>query len=220
MRKNLTAIILLGLLLALVSIIAISEASSSSPKLYVDPLEIIDPALAPGLSFSVNITVVDVVDLSSYEFNMSYDKDILACKGISVGPDENLPTPNWKVIDGIIWMKTIYGIPVTSEAPVTVATLEFKVQGRGASFLNFTYTSLNDSLGQPILHEASGGYFQNYLLGDLNDDGIVDMRDIGIACSAFGSWPEHPRWNPIADLNSDDLVDMRDIAIICFNLGK
>lgn len=220
MRKNLTAIMALALLSALivVSISAISEASSS-PKLHVDPPEIIDPALAPGLSFSVNITVANVVDLSTYEFNMSYDRDVLACRGVSVGPDENLPTPNWKVTDGIIWMKTVYDVPITSEVPVTVATLEFKVEGRGTSFLNFTYTSLSDSLGEPILHEASGGYFQNYLLGDLNDDGKVDMMDVSIACYAAFTFPGHPRWNPDADLDGNEVVDMFDIAIICFNFG-
>ena len=57
-------------------------------------------------------------------------------------------------------------------------------------------------------------------LYDLNEDGIVDMRDISIAARAFGSYPGHPRWNPIADINKDNKVDMRDLATVARNFGK
>lgn len=58
------------------------------------------------------------------------------------------------------------------------------------------------------------------ILGDINEDGIVDMRDISIAARAFGSYPGHPRWNPIADINGDNKVCMRDIATVARNFGK
>jgi parallel beta-helix repeat protein len=56
--------------------------------------------------------------------------------------------------------------------------------------------------------------------GDLNMDGKVDMKDISIAAKAFGSYPEHPRWNPIADENEDNKIDIFDIALTCRNFGK
>jgi hypothetical protein len=56
--------------------------------------------------------------------------------------------------------------------------------------------------------------------GDLNMDGKVDMKDILIATKAFGSYPSHSRWNPIADENEDNKIDMVDIALICRNFGK
>jgi hypothetical protein len=56
--------------------------------------------------------------------------------------------------------------------------------------------------------------------GDLNLDGKVDMKDISIATKAFGSYPSHSRWNPIADENEDNKIDMVDIALICRNFGK
>ncbi len=55
---------------------------------------------------------------------------------------------------------------------------------------------------------------------DLNSDGKVDIRDIAIAAIAFGSYPGHPRWNPIPDINKDNKVDIRDIASIARNFGK
>jgi len=57
-------------------------------------------------------------------------------------------------------------------------------------------------------------------LGDLNDDGIVDMKDLYIVIKAFGSYPSHPKWNPIADIDEDDKVDMKDIYLVITNFGK
>jgi hypothetical protein len=56
--------------------------------------------------------------------------------------------------------------------------------------------------------------------GDINMDGKVDTKDISIICKAFGSFPNHPRWNPIADENEDNKIDMFDIALTCKNFGK
>jgi len=58
------------------------------------------------------------------------------------------------------------------------------------------------------------------LLGDINGDGKVDMRDIFIVARAFGSEPGHPRWDPRADINGDGRVDMRDVYIVAKNFGK
>jgi len=56
--------------------------------------------------------------------------------------------------------------------------------------------------------------------GDINQDGIVDIRDISIVGRAYGSYPGHPKWNPDADLNGDGIVDIRDIAIVARNFAQ
>lgn len=58
-----------------------------------------------------------------------------------------------------------------------------------------------------------------YVLGDLNNDDKVNMIDIGLAASAFGSFPGCPRWNPEADINKDEIINLRDIAIVARNFG-
>jgi endoglucanase len=58
------------------------------------------------------------------------------------------------------------------------------------------------------------------ILGDVNGDGKVDMKDIAIVAKAFGATPSAPRWNPAADVNGDMAVNMVDIAIVASNLGK
>lgn len=47
----------------------------------------------------------------------------------------------------------------------------------------------------------------------------VDMRDVGRDARAFGSYPDHPRWDPICDINKDYEVDMRDLGNIARKFG-
>ena len=60
----------------------------------------------------------------------------------------------------------------------------------------------------------------NYLLSDVNKDGIVDMKDIAIVARAFGTTPTSPRWNPNADLNRDLEVDVHDLSLVCRDFAK
>jgi hypothetical protein len=58
------------------------------------------------------------------------------------------------------------------------------------------------------------------LLGDVNSDGVVDIRDIAIFGKAFGSYSGHPRWNPAADLDGNGIINILDGVIIAKNFGK
>jgi len=63
-------------------------------------------------------------------------------------------------------------------------------------------------------------YWSNPLIGDFNREMRVDMKDIAIIASAFGSYPTHPRWNLICDLNNDNKIDLKDIGTVAKNFGK
>ena len=58
------------------------------------------------------------------------------------------------------------------------------------------------------------------ILGDLNYDTRVDITDVAIGSSAFGSYPGHPRWNSLADANQDGKINIMDIAVVSANFGK
>jgi hypothetical protein len=60
----------------------------------------------------------------------------------------------------------------------------------------------------------------NYLLADVNQDGIVNMKDIAIVVSAFGTTPTSPGWNPNADLNRDLKVDEADLSLVYQDFAK
>jgi endoglucanase len=59
-----------------------------------------------------------------------------------------------------------------------------------------------------------------FLIGDLNLDGKVDIKDIHIVAAAYGTFPGYPRWNPVADINKDGKVDIRDVSIVAKEYGE
>jgi len=79
--------------------------------------------------------------------------------------------------------------------------------------------SVYASNGVPYCPGVSEAFFIS-LLGDLNGDNKVDVRDVSIVALAFGSYPGHARWNPVADVNKDRKIDVRDVALVAKNFGK
>lgn len=55
---------------------------------------------------------------------------------------------------------------------------------------------------------------------DLNGDGVVDLDDLREAAKAYGSYPEHKRWNEKADLNGDGIVNLKDLYLIAKAFSK
>jgi len=64
------------------------------------------------------------------------------------------------------------------------------------------------------------GYVKIKLVGDIDGDGVVTIADISVAAMAFGSYPGHPRWNPIADLDQDNMISIVDVAVVAVNFGN
>jgi parallel beta-helix repeat protein len=64
------------------------------------------------------------------------------------------------------------------------------------------------------------GNVQVKIPGDINGDGIVDVKDLSIVSIAYGSLEGEPDYDPIADLNNDGIVDMKDLTTVGRNLGK
>ena len=58
------------------------------------------------------------------------------------------------------------------------------------------------------------------LVGDIDNNQKVDIRDIGAAAKAFGSYPGHDRWNHEADIDGNDKINIIDIFRIAKNFGK
>jgi len=54
---------------------------------------------------------------------------------------------------------------------------------------------------------------------DVYDDGVIDIMDVLVVGSAFGSEPGDNNWNPIADLYTDGEIDIMDILIIAVVFG-
>ncbi len=55
---------------------------------------------------------------------------------------------------------------------------------------------------------------------DVNGDGHVDMKDIGVLAHAFGTREGDSRWDPSADLNGDGVVNLFDLAAVMKDFWK
>jgi len=66
----------------------------------------------------------------------------------------------------------------------------------------------------------SDGNITVRIIGDVNGDGRVDLKDLALVARAFGSTPTSPNWNPTADINGDGLVNMKDIDLVARNFGS
>ena len=55
------------------------------------------------------------------------------------------------------------------------------------------------------------------LPGDLNGDGVVDMKDLAIVVAALDTSPPS---DPRADVNGDNMVDVLDLAEIALLIGN
>lgn len=104
----------------------------------------------------------------------------------------------------------------------TLATITFRAIAEGNITFHMQKSSLVDSDEAAITHVTNDGFLEikPALFGDLNFDGKVDTTDIALGSSAFGSYPEHPRWNSLADVNKDGKICIMDIALISRNFGK
>ena len=215
-------VLVTGLLLFGVLTYSFTVHGASLTRIYIDPPSIEDPNLGPGKTISINVNIANVSNLSGYDFNMSYNTVILTCIGVLVCPLDNMPSQMWEIDDekGNVWINVTYGTPLTTDSPATLASLTFMIQGRGSSVFDLYYTNSVNSLGQPISHEVSNGYFANCSPYDLNKDGHVNIVDMVIVATAFGKKEGDPGWDPRADVNGDGVVNIIDLVLIGTHFGE
>jgi hypothetical protein len=58
------------------------------------------------------------------------------------------------------------------------------------------------------------------LIGDINSDNVVDMKDISYVARRFGISTTNPLWDPNADVVSDGKIDMKDIGTVAKHFGE
>jgi PKD repeat protein len=58
------------------------------------------------------------------------------------------------------------------------------------------------------------------ILGDIIGAGVVNIVDISIILSHFGTTPASPNWDPLADLDHDGVVNLADFEIAAANFDK
>ena len=55
---------------------------------------------------------------------------------------------------------------------------------------------------------------------DINDDGKIDMEDVGSVARLFGVHASDPTYDPDCDLNNDGKIDMKDVGSVAKHYGE
>jgi PKD repeat protein len=134
-------------------------------KIYVDPSQIIDLAMGPGSTFSINITVANVESLSECVFNLTYDPQVLIWIGFDFLPvGSQYPTAilTGNTITGFAWISLYYSTPTVALSN-PIARLRFLVNSYGISPFNLTDTVLLDASNNSITHNEFDGFFANII---------------------------------------------------------
>jgi len=114
-------------------------------------------------------------------------------------------------------------------APQTLAVMKLRVKSGAvpADYLvGILETKLADANGQDIgVDLGPTGEFSiitvgKQEMGDLDSNGVIDYRDLGIFAGAYGASKEQSTFNDKADLNGDGLINYLDLAIFGANYGK
>ncbi len=95
-------------------------------------------------------------------------------------------------------------------------TISFKVKNAGNANIGLqdAHVLANDGVGTDILADTTPAHLKLLIpkiakiIGDMNGDGNVDLIDVSILLSKYGTS------NPTADLNGDGKVDVKDLSIL------
>jgi len=195
-----------------------------------------------GVAFAANGTVAD-----NYLYNCTYGiatrcvSDLVirnnriegaSSYGIYLGTQPgDVGSDNVDIIDNYISGSDVgiaryYGsgslvnITVTSNTIVNSNQSDIHADFQGF-FINNTLTSKVKVTLLVVPAQFTGNVDMNMTLlipADVQGDGKVDMRDVGILARLFASTPASGNWNPDADVIRDNVIDMKDIGFVakCF----
>jgi len=97
-------------------------------------------------------------------------------------------------------------------------TFKFNWNTKNVQCQNYTLTAVATiPTGSNAL---SDGNISVRLVGDVNGDGRIDLRDTALVARALGSTPTSANWNPSADIDGDGVVNMQDITLVARHFGQ
>jgi hypothetical protein len=115
--------------------------------------------------------------------------------------------------------------------------MNIAITGRNSSTLTLIWNTTGFAKGNytiwayawPVPYETdiedntlTNGWIVVTVIGDINGDFKVDVKDLVLVIKYFGSYPGHPTkpWNPNADINGDGKVDVKDLVLVIKHFGQ
>jgi len=155
-------------------------------RIFVDPPEIINPNAVPCQTiFTINVSIDDIADMKTCEFNLTYDTDVISLIGLNfLSVNGRYPMLELIANDtaGFLWMKLAYSTAITVSDPTPLVTITFHVDNLGATPLNLTSTKLTDSNDNLIPHDVYHGFF------------MAQIRDVAVTNIVLSRTWTYPGW--------------------------
>ena len=162
---------------------------------------------------------VGVVDLSAYPSVVRQGLGLnVSCKVVNYG------------IEPAIFNATFEA----NETTLTSFT-DILVESRSSTVLEFVWNTSSVDVGNYTItvylktleneSDTSDNSLSVYaavsnLVGDINSDGKVDMRDVSYVARRFLCLQSDPLWDPNADIDGDSRIDMKDIGTVARHFGE
>ncbi len=106
-----------------------------------------------------------------------------------------------------------WGLP--SNTPCQLAGIEIGTEGFQFQELDVDWFNVQMSTSRTITIST-----HNILLGDLDRDCVVDIKDVTIVRNSFGKSAGDSGFDPRADINHDGVVNILDAAIVAAEYGQ
>jgi hypothetical protein len=164
------------------------------PEIHVEPSSVVDVSLQPGNAFSINVTVIQAVEVYAWSLNMSWDPALLniteAKEGSFLNQSAYNTTFNRQILqeEGFLYANcSLFGESpdVSASGNGTLVTVSFLVEAVGSTVFDLYDTKLLGYSGNELPHEAQDGYFDNS--GVRRDVSIVSVEASPAAVEAGDS---------------------------------
>jgi len=116
-----------------------------------------------------------------------------------------------------VWLD---GVEIISRTGVDTSGRGFGRLELGIQWASYAVTTHHDCVAISETYIGQESAEQDYVLGDVNHDGTVNVLDFSILGYAYGSHPGDEAWNPDADLNNDEVINILDLCIIAPYLSE
>ena len=202
-----------------IPVIAIKQSDAT---ISISPNPIVSPPLSEQLTISLNIT--GGKDVAGFQAIVWYDYETL--RYVKSAKGNYLPADAFYVLESVPedeFYRYSY-VPVgatalddVSNGNGTLATLTFEVYDVIDSTLRLSNVYIVDRDGVRWEVEIEGAEVTepaHDILGDINRDGVVNVRDLMLVSWRFGRRGENR-----ADINSDGIVDIADLVLVANAFG-